>query len=550
MPSQPGAVAGARHLPSPPPRVWSFARVGGCRARVGGAISSRNQGVGAIDKGHLIAGRYRLLEHVGSGSMGTVWQARDERLDRTVAIKQLLVRPGRTEEQADQARRRAMREARIAARLQHHNAVVVYDVAEHQGDPCLVLEYLPSRSLSQVITERGSLPPHEAASVGAEVAVALAAAHAAGIVHRDIKPGNILIATSGMAKITDFGIARAIDDGTVTQSTGTLAGTPAYLAPEVARGADSTRASDVFSLGATLFHAVEGEPPFGRAENPLALLYAVAGGQVRPMTKAGPLTPVITALLRPEPADRPTMAEAAATLSEIAADAKAAAMPPRPSTRVLTPAPTPPRPMPLQAPPTPPRPRPPLAQPGPHTPAGGTQAPTKVVTGKLAAVLVAVVVVAAAVTAIVISVSNSGNGGTAGGAPPSSQQAPPQTSASSAPASTTTTTAPAVQNNGVVDYTRAGLLVIQYYNAEPGYDGMWALLAPAVQQSFGSIDAFKQYWTQYPDVSAAHARGVTANPDGSVNVPVDVIYKDGLGKHKVIKVVAQGSTLLIASDGH
>jgi eukaryotic-like serine/threonine-protein kinase len=522
-----------------------------------GRDQPRNQGVRAIDKGHLIAGRYRLLEHVGSGSMGIVWRARDERLDRTVAIKQLLVRPGRTEEQADQARRRAMREARIAARLQHHNAVVVYDVAEHDGDPCLVLEYLPSRSLSQVITERGSLPPKEAAAIGAEVAVALAAAHAAGIVHRDIKPGNVLIADSGTAKITDFGIARAIDDGTVTQSTGTLAGTPAYLAPEVARGGETSRGSDVFSLGATLYHAVEGEPPFGRAENPLALLYAVAGGQVRPMTKAGPLTPVITSLLRPDPGERPSMEEAAAALAEVASGAKVAALPPRGATRTtMASAPvaaamrTPQR-----IPPTPPRPQPALVPSTPPTPARGmargmAQPPRKAVfNGRLIAVLVAVLVLAGTITAVVIAANKSDDpvAGPTSTPPPS----PAQTSSSTAPPTTTTTLPAPVQKNGNVDYQRAGLLIIGYYNAEPGIDGMWAMLTPEVQQSFGDLDAFKTYWAQYPDVSARNARGVTLNEDGSVNVPVDITYKDGQApQHKVLRVIAQGSTLLIASDGH
>jgi serine/threonine protein kinase len=517
-----------------------------------GRDQPRNQGVRAIDKGHLIAGRYRLLEHVGSGSMGIVWRARDERLDRIVAIKQLLVRPGRTEEQADQARRRAMREARIAARLQHHNAVVVYDVAEHDGDPCLVLEYLPSRSLSQVITERGSLPPKEAAAIGAEVAVALAAAHAAGIVHRDIKPGNVLIADTGTAKITDFGIARAIDDGTVTQSTGTLAGTPAYLAPEVARGDETSRGSDVFSLGATLYHAVEGEPPFGRAENPLALLYAVAGGQVRPMTKAGPLTPVITSLLRPDPGERPSMQEAATALTEVASGAKVRALPPRNATRTMMPSAPVPAAMrtPQRIPPTPPRPQPALLPSTPPTPARGmAQPPRKTVfNGRLIAVLVAVLVLAGVVTAVVIAANKSNDpvaGPTSTPPPP-----PPATSSSTAPPTTTTTLPPPVQKNGTVDYQRAGLLVIAYYNASPGVDGMWAMLTPAVQQSFGDVNAFKTYWAQYPDVSARHAIGVTPNQDGSVNVPVDITYKDGQTQHKVLKVIAQGTTLLIASDGH
>src|SRR4051812_5613053 len=194
--------------------------------------------------------------------MGVVWQARDERLERLVAIKQLVLQPGLSEQETDEARRRAMREARIAARLQHPNAITVFDVAENDGEPCLVMEFLPSRSLSSVLAERGTLSPEEAAKICAQVASALTAAHAAGIVHRDVKPANILLTENGTAKITDFGISRAVGDVTVTQ-TGISAGTPAYLAPEVARGHDPSPAADVFSLGATLFNAVEGRPPFG-----------------------------------------------------------------------------------------------------------------------------------------------------------------------------------------------------------------------------------------------------------------------------------------------
>ncbi|MGH3515431.1 MAG: serine/threonine-protein kinase, partial [Pseudonocardiaceae bacterium] len=224
--------------------------------------------------GQLIAGHYRVLDQIGVGGMGVVWRAMDLRLQRLVAVKQLLVQPNLSPRATDEARARALREARIAARLHHPNAIVVYDVAEHEGEPCLVMEYLPSRSLAAVLAERGCLPVPEVASIGRQIASALAAAHAAQIVHRDVKPGNILITDDGTAKITDFGVSRAAGDVTVTQ-TGMMAGTPAYLAPEVARGQVPTPASDVFSLGATLYASVEGCGPFGDTDNPLALLHAV-----------------------------------------------------------------------------------------------------------------------------------------------------------------------------------------------------------------------------------------------------------------------------------
>ncbi|WP_422647087.1 protein kinase domain-containing protein [Actinoalloteichus caeruleus] len=284
------------------------------------------------DEGRLVAGRYRLEKRIGSGAMGVVWKGADERLGRVIAIKQLLPQGGLSPSEAEEARQRAMREGRIAARLQHQNAIAVYDVAEDsEGQPCLIMEYLPSSSLAAVLSEQGTLPPREVARIGEQVAAALAAAHAAGIVHRDIKPGNILLGEHGVVKITDFGISRATGDVTVTK-TGMLAGTPAYLAPEVAKGYDPGFAADVFSLGATLYAAVEGEPPFGVHENTLALLHMVAAGRVNPPRHAGPLTALMMRLLRAEPIERPTMAQVREGLHAVATGqpVPATAMPPSP----------------------------------------------------------------------------------------------------------------------------------------------------------------------------------------------------------------------------
>ncbi|TWP45231.1 serine/threonine protein kinase [Lentzea tibetensis] len=236
--------------------------------------------------------------------MGVVWRARDEVLGREVAVKQL-VTPDH---------HRAMREARNAARLHHPHAVAVYDVLDDDEASWLVMEYLPSRSLSAVIAEDGPLTPEEAARIGGHVASALAAAHEAGIVHRDIKPGNVLIGRDGTVKITDFGISRATGDGTLTE-TGMIAGTPAYLPPEVARGEQPNTASDVFSLGATLFAAVEGTSPFGHSDNSFGLLYRAASGLVQEPKKAGPLTDTLKRLLSVDPAARPSALEAAVLLT-------------------------------------------------------------------------------------------------------------------------------------------------------------------------------------------------------------------------------------------
>ncbi len=271
------------------------------------------------DEGELIAGRYRLISRLGSGAMGVVWQAQDERLHRTVAIKQLLLPSGMGHVEADEANRRTLREGRITARLHHPHAIAVYDVAEHEGQPYLIMEYMPSSSLASVLSIQGVLQPDKVARIGSQIASALAAAHAVGIVHRDIKPGNVLLADDGMVKITDFGISHAVGDVTVT-ATGILVGTPAYLAPEVAQGGSAGFPSDVFSLGSTLYTALEGTPPFGLDNNPIALLHRVAVGNITPPRQSGPLIPLLMRLLHRNPEQRPTMQQAADSLAMLAAD--------------------------------------------------------------------------------------------------------------------------------------------------------------------------------------------------------------------------------------
>lgn len=264
------------------------------------------------DVGDLLAGRYRLQRRIGRGAMGVVWQAIDERLGRQVAIKQLLVSPDDATS-ADRARSRAAREGQITARLRHPNAVVVYDVVVHDGLPVLVMEYLRARSVASILAENGTEDPAEAGWIGARVADALAAAHSVGIVHRDVKPANILVGDDGVVKLVDFGVSHLSGD-TPTPST-ELIGTPAYLAPEVASGREPAPASDVFSLGATLYSAVEGVSPFGaRTDNPVTMVRRAAVGHVPPPRYAGVLTAALMRMLRAAPDERPSAAETAGLL--------------------------------------------------------------------------------------------------------------------------------------------------------------------------------------------------------------------------------------------
>ncbi|MET1073571.1 MAG: serine/threonine-protein kinase, partial [Umezawaea sp.] len=235
------------------------------------------------ERDEVVAGRYRLVSPLGKGAAGVVWRAQDERLARVVAVK--FFTSAGTPGDVD----RIVREGRIAARLRHPHAVTVHDVVEHGGKPCLVMEYVPSKTLAEMMDASGALPEALVVGVGWQVASALAAAHAAGIVHRDVTPFNVLVGDDGTAKVVDFGISRAVGEGTVTEAR-VVVGTPAFLAPEVASGHGAAFASDVYSLGATLYAALEGHPPFGNADdNPYALLRRVAEGQVAPPKFPGPL---------------------------------------------------------------------------------------------------------------------------------------------------------------------------------------------------------------------------------------------------------------------
>ena len=230
----------------------------------------------------MIAGRYTLDREIGRGGMGAVWLARDEVLGRDVAIKRIGAAPGGTSPDFE----RAEREARLAARLNHPHVVAVFDLVTEEDERWLVMEYVAGVTLAELVRRDGALTPDEASPLVGQAADALAAAHAAGIVHRDVKPSNILVTSDGQVKLSDFGIARAEADASLTQ-TGLVTGSPAYLAPEVASGEQATAASDVWSLGATLYHALDGRPPYEVGDNLMGALYRIVHEEPPRLANAG-----------------------------------------------------------------------------------------------------------------------------------------------------------------------------------------------------------------------------------------------------------------------
>jgi serine/threonine protein kinase len=249
-----------------------------------------------------IAGRYRLLSRLGEGGMGTVWRARDEVLHREVAVKEVRAPAGLPTPEVERMYARLEREAWAAARVAHRNVVTVYDVATEDGRPWIVMELVRGLALSDLLDAEGPLPPRRAAHIGAEVLAALRAAHEAGVLHRDVKPGNVLLANDGRVVLTDFGIAMVEGSSALTM-TGEVVGSPEYLAPERALGRTPGPESDLWSLGVLLYAAVEGSSPF-RQDTPLSTLRAVVDEELPPPRRAGPLTSVIEGLLRKDPAGR------------------------------------------------------------------------------------------------------------------------------------------------------------------------------------------------------------------------------------------------------
>ncbi|AZM80092.1 serine/threonine protein kinase [Streptomyces sp. KPB2] len=298
-------------------------------------------GTSRTDKSaRLLAGRYRLGDVLGRGGMGTVWRAEDETLGRTVAVKELRFPGNIDEEEKRRLITRTLREAKAIARIRNNSAVTVYDVVEEDDRPWIVMELVEGKSLAEAIREDGLLEPKRAAEVGLAILDVLRSAHREGILHRDVKPSNVLIAEDGRVVLTDFGIAQVEGDPSIT-STGMLVGAPSYISPERARGHKPGPAADLWSLGGLLYAAVEGVPPYDRG-SAIATLTAVMTENLEEPKNAGPLRDVIYGLLNKDPDQRLDDAGARAMLNRVIhAPERAAGAEPVDATKVV---PLPPQP--------------------------------------------------------------------------------------------------------------------------------------------------------------------------------------------------------------
>ena len=480
-----------------------------------------------------IGNRYRIEEQIGIGAMGAVWRATDELLNRPVAVKELLaLAPGTSASDVEDSRQRLLREGRIGARLQHAHVISMFDVVIHDERPWLVMEYLPSDSLATVVRHKGPLAPVQVAAIGRDVADGLSAAHLAGVVHRDVKPGNVLIGTDGRVKLTDFGVSRAVDDVQLTR-TGLIAGTPAFLAPEIAQGRTPTSASDVFALGATLYAAVEGVPPFGLDDNAYALLHKVATEPPVPPQHAGPLTVLLMRLLAVDPADRPSAAQARDLLGAVAAgqDPLPQAAPDRPNaTRIFSAAAAAPGPST----------RPEMVAATPPPPADGEpRRRTPLLIGAVLAVLLVGGGGAYALTR--------GAAATPAPAPPAA--AAPTTSAQPAPTSSaapTTSVTPSPTPSPAPNAADPVAFIQRYYALLPGNpDAAFALLSPAAQSQSGGRAQFANF---YASMSAVTLQDARQTGDNTVSAHVRFVRKNGVTTNEPYSfktsTSADGTTLM------
>lgn len=470
----------------------------------------------------MLADRYELHREIGRGGMGAVWLGHDTVLGRDVAIKQIGMAHGGGQPDLQ----RAEREAHLAARINHQNVVAVFDLVDDGGHQWLVMEYVEGTTLAALITERGSLDPDELAPLVRQVAGALAAAHAHSIVHRDVKPSNILLTHDGTAKLSDFGIARAHADASLTQ-TGLVTGSPAYLSPEVASGHTAGAPSDVWSLGATVFHALAGHPPYSVADNLMGAMYRIVHDEPPRLNTDGPLSALVTAMMQHDPGARPTMAAVEEKLSSIP---ESGDLPDDEATQTFQPFREPAEPTvdtafrPLE---------PPVA---PAPASTGTRALDRP-RGSSTPIKVAGAVVALAAIAVLAFVVLGDEDDRAVDPPAASSTEPAPTESSPASTADGQVTAAALEGF-VADYLMAA-------STDP--DEGFTMLTPEFQNASNGIKGYKGFWGKVDDLDVEQ---VSANPE-AMSVSYTYSYDfdgDRRSDAVTLKLVKSGDSFLIAGE--
>ncbi len=472
-----------------------------------------------------IADRYRLEREIGRGGMGEVWLAEDIVLHRQVAAKRIGSLPGTSGADLDRVRR----EAQVSAMLNHEHVVVVFDLVEDAGQHWLVMEYVESENLAELVRRQGPLSPDDAAPLIAQASAALAAAHQAGIVHRDVKPSNILVTPEGQVKLSDFGIARLEADQALTQ-TGLLVGSPGFLAPEVAGGSAASPASDMWSLGATIYHAVEGHSPYETVDgNVIGTLYRIVNEPVPQPERAGWLAPLIGQLMLHHPDQRWDSTRATAFLAGGADGGlatqtmAAAAVPPAPPLPVTEPTSVIQRaPAPEAAPAPPPRRR--------------RRVPREAV---IAIALVAVIALLL-LAALVRGMSGGGN------TPATDAGTDSSTDSSTPSGGSSGTTSPAADKA-----TDAGITsFIESYLATAPKDPQktFAQLTRGFQDKSGGINGYSGFWNT---IDTATPSNIQADA-GNMTVSYDVAYVRADGKKRTgsvaLELTFRDGTYLIAGE--
>lgn len=494
----------------------------------------------------VIGGRYARDRVVGRGGMGAVWLGRDELLGRPVAVKRLGGQVGVDTTDAE----RAEREARIAARIVHPNVVAVFDLVADEDGLWLVMEYVAGSPLSERIKAAGRLSPDESAALLAQAAEALSAAHAAGVVHRDVKPSNILVTEEGVAKLSDFGIARAEQDASLT-ATGLVTGSPAYISPEVASGRPATAASDVWSLGATAFHALTGHPPYDVGDNVLGALYRIVHEQPPELEDGGWLTPLVRGTMVQDPAARWSMEQVTEFLhagpdrsAQVSVPVSVSAPGPTPSSSALEGAPTAVSPAPVGAPgadeattrvaPAPVLPPVLPATPSRSQPRRGPARPGRALPVVVGVGLLAVTVLVALL--LLTEGDDEPRTPAAGGDSPSATSDPSPSEASPTPSEPAAPTA-AEMEAYVADYL--GL-------AASDQSAAFDQLTPAYQRASGGFPGYEGFWGGVSDVNL---RSATADPD-NLTVTYEYAYRfEGRQRRDTVRMTLQQAddgTLLIA----